>query len=487
MDKFFNPKSIAIIGASHHSEKLGYQVLENLIRAGFKGKIYPVNPQSGRILNLDVYPSVTRISDEIDLAVVIVPAKIVPEVLSECVKKHIPYAIVISAGFSEIGAKGKILQDEITDVIIKSSPLRVLGPNCLGIINTSNNLNTTFAAPQITKGNVAAVFQSGALGVALLDWAKTYEFGFSKFISLGNKIDLEESEILKYLENDEETKIIAMYLEQISNPKKFLQVAREVAAKKPVIILKGGTTKIGAHAAFSHTAAMVTPYLLNRAIFAQANLIVAQTIEEMLSFIQLLSCEPPARENKLGIITNAGGPAIITADIASRLGVQLPPVNPKIISKIRKALPEISENTNPLDLTGEALAESYKTALAAFVEDPSIASILVILTPQTMTEIDKTAQVLASFANIAKPIVASFLGDRMVASGIEILRKAKVPHYSDPEDAVKSLTKVTNYWKKFYSSKDMIDLPADEGGAKTYEISHHKKPLLIVEHGLREN
>lgn len=458
MDKLFNPESIAVIGASRHKEKLGYQILYNIIQSGFCGNIYPVNPEAGEILGKKSYTKITDIEKEIDLAIVAVPANIVPEVLSDCVKKNVSFAVVISAGFSEIGTKGKIFQDEITDIIIKTSPLRLLGPNCLGVINTSNNLNATFAAPTLVKGNVAAIFQSGALGVALLDWAKTYEFGFSKFVSLGNKIDIEESEILEYLGRDEDTKVIAIYLENIACPEKFLQIARQVAAKKPVVILKGGTTKMGATAAFSHTAAMVTPNHLNQAIFIQSNLIVAKTIEEMLSLIQLLSCEPPVNQKKLAVITNAGGPGILATDAASRVGLNMPKISPRTEKELKKVLPSVGSIANPLDLAGEALAKDYETSLKAFIDEPQMAAILVLLTPQTMTEVDKTAEVLVKYKSLGKPIIAAFLGDRMVSSGIDILRKGRVPYFDDPEAAVRAIEKVTKYWNKFVCPRDLIEL-----------------------------
>ena len=461
MDKLFNPTSIAVIGASRHKEKLGYQILYNIIQSGFAGYIYPINPEAREILGKRSYRKITDIEGEINLAIVAVPANIVPEVLADCVEKNVNFAVVISAGFSEIGKKGQIFQDEIKDVIIKTSPLRVLGPNCLGIINTSNNLNATFAAPALVKGNVAAVFQSGALGVALLDWAKTYEFGFSKFVSLGNKVDVEESEILEYLGEDEDTKVIAVYLENIANPKKFLHVARRVAAKKPIVILKGGTTKMGQTAAFSHTAAMVTPDHLTQAIFIQSNLIVARTIEEMLSLIQLLSCEPAVSQKKLAVITNAGGPGILATDAASQVGLNMPLITPKTEKSLKKVLPEVGSIANPLDLAGEALACDYENALSAFINEPQMASILVLLTPQTMTEVDKTAEVLVKYAAAKKPIVAAFLGDRMVKSGIDILRKGRVPYFDDPEAAVRAIEKVTRYWNKFLSPKDFIELSPD--------------------------
>lgn len=457
MEKLFNPKSIAVIGASRHKEKLGYQVLDNLMKSGFKGNIYPINPDACEILGFKSVNKVSDISEDIDLAIIIVPASIVPEVLKNCVEKKVSFTIIISSGFSELGSKGKILQEKIKDIIAPSN-LRVLGPNCLGVFNTVNNLNATFAAPKLTKGTVGAVFQSGALGVALLDWAEKYQFGFSKFVSLGNKVDIEESEILTYLAEDPETKVIALYLEQIENPAKFLQVARSVSEKKPIVILKGGTTAIGARAAFSHTAAMITPRHINEAIFSQSNLIVAQTIEEMINVIQILSTEPETKSRDLAIITNAGGPGILSTDMAvmSDLNVSLP--NQSLKSKLEKKLKNISSASNPLDLTGEAKAQDYEDALKLIIDDKQYSSILTILTPQTATEINKTAEVIGKYANSKKPIVASFLGSKLILSGEKILKSANVPFLEEPENAVKALGKVARYWRKASMSKEFIEL-----------------------------
>lgn len=451
MLKLFKPQSVAIIGASRHKEKIGYQILDNLIKSGYKGKIYPVNPEASEILGLKSFKHISEITDEIDLALVVVPAIIVQQELQNCVLKQIPYAIVISSGFSEIGPSGKHLQEQIKNDIVKNSHLRVVGPNCLGLINTSNGLNLTFAAPKMVTGNVSAVFQSGALGVAFLDLAQKYEFGFAKFISLGNKVDLEESEILNYLADDPDTAVIALYIEEISNPAKFFRIARETSDKKPIVVLKGGITKLGAKAAFSHTASMVGSKEINRAIFSQANLINVKTMEEMLSIISILSHEPPVQERKLAIITNAGGPGIIATDAASRHQFTL--LSPKKNNlKHELKMASLTSIANPLDLTGAAKAKDYEIALSYFSKDDSFSSILILLTPQTATEIEETAKVIAKYAKAPKPIISSFLGDKMVENSIEILKKAQCPHFEDPDEGIRALEKVITYWQKRFSN-----------------------------------
>ncbi len=466
MEKLFNPQSIAIIGTSRHKEKLGYQILDVLVRNGYKGQIYPVNPETSEIMNLQCFPEVAAITEKIDLAVIIVPAPMVPKVLKECISKNIEYAVIISAGFAELGEEGRLLQNEIKN-LIKASPIRVVGPNCLGIFNTSANFDATFAAPQLAKGNVAAVFQSGALGVAFLDWAEKYHFGFSKFVSLGNKVDIEESELIEYLADDPDTKIIALYLEEITDPQKFLKACRKATEKKPVIILKGGTTNLGAKAAFSHTASMIKSSHTTQAIFSQANLIVAPTIEAMLNIIQVLSSEPQIISKRMLIVTNAGGPGILATDMASKLGMELPAIDEKSAVQLRIVLPKVASIHNPLDMAGEAKAKDYEAVLKYAIERDEFSSILVLLTPQTATEVKETAEILASLSKYPKPIIASFLGDKAVAEAINIFQEYKVPHFDDPEIAVFTINKIANYWINVWKKKYPIEIESNGANIET--------------------
>lgn len=475
MEQLFSPKSIAIVGASRHVEKVGYQILNNLIQSGYEGVIYPVNPEADVIYNLKASPSLESIAGSIDLVIIAIPKEKVPKVLEEAVRKNIPYAIIISAGFAEAGEEGKLLQDEMNDVIIKASPIRVLGPNCLGLINSEINLNATFAAPKITKGNVSAVFQSGALGVALLDWAAKYEFGLSKFVSLGNKMDLDEAEILEYLVNDSTTKIVALYLEDIKSIGKFSAAAKNLAQQKPIIMLKGGTTRRGAEAAFSHTAALVNDRVLYKAIMSQSNIIEAENIEEMLALIQILTSEPPVKFSSLGIITNAGGPGILTTDAASRHNFKVPALSRATAEKVKNKISNISSINNPLDLAGEAKATDYEVALDAMLNDPEIASIIVLLTPQSSTEVVKTAEVIGRYAKSNKPIIASFMGGLTVEEGNEILRHYKVPHFEDPEEAVVALKKASKFWEKHFSSHEYIEV---ESNNQVLEVNYDALELV---------
>lgn len=457
MDNFFNPQSIAVIGASRDPKKLGYQLLANIINNGYGGHIYPVNPKAETILNLPAFAKIGEVPEAVEVAIVVVPAPIVPAILAECGQKNVAFAVVVSAGFAEIGPAGGKLQDEIAK-IMETSAMRIVGPNCLGFLNATAKLNATFAAPALMAGNVSAVFQSGALGVALFDWAQKYNFGFSKFVSLGNKMDLEEAEIIDFLQKDPQTKVIALYLEQIANPLKFLNVCQATTLQKPIIVLKGGTTDLGAKAAFSHTASMVGSAQTTKAIFAQSNLIVAKTIEEMINLIQVLSSEPPVSTPSLAIVTNAGGPAILATDMADRVGIAVPEINQKEQKNLQKILPAAANSKNPIDLLGDAKAKDYAHALNFAIGSPDFGAVLALLTPQTATEVEETAKVLSSCANAPKPVIASFLGDRAVQKGVEILRSARVPHFDDPELAVYALSKIVKYYQKVKTPHYLVEL-----------------------------
>lgn len=443
MEYLFSPRSVAVIGASKHKEKLGFQIFANIVNGGYKGKIYPINPEATEILGLKAYPSILDTPTEIDLAVIIVPAPIVIEVVKQCLEKKVKYAVIISAGFSESGAHGHLLQEQLKKIVVGSS-LRLVGPNCLGIFNTKINLNSTFAAPQITAGNVSAVLQSGALGVALLDIAKSANFGFAKFISLGNKIDLNESDILEYLAEDPDTKVIVLYLETITNLTKFVEICRQTSKNKPIVVLKGGMTKRGAKAAFSHTAAITSPAMITKAVFSQSNIIFTNTIEEMIDVLCLLSFLPSIPNNNLAILTNAGGPAILATDMACEIGLELPLIKEKVKDELKIALPKAASVSNPIDLAGDALAKDYQSALDILVKDENLGSILCILTPQTTTQIPQTAETIVKFKN-KKSIITSFIGAETVRPGIEILNKNKIPHFSDPSLALLALKKVADY------------------------------------------
>lgn len=477
---FFQIKSVAIIGASADPKKLGYQITANLKNGGFEGRIFPVNLDEAKILGLPVHQTVLDIHRKIDLAAIIVPREVVPIVLKQCVLKEIPYVVIISAGFAEKDKKGEKLQDELNN-LTKRSKTKIIGPNCLGLINTQEKLNLTFAASGVSKGNIGLILQSGAIGAAILDWAKENEIGISKFVSLGNKVQISELEALKILGEDSQTKVIALYLEEISKPQQFLAVAKMTAQNKPVIILKGGQTKQGSRAAASHTAALASSEELDIALFGQANLIIAHTYEDLLNLLELCSAKNfSVTKKNLAIVTNAGGPGILAADAASKNNMHLARLKGFQKKNIEKSLDSFGSLENPFDLGGDASALRFEKIIEILEKIPELDSIVVIVTPQAVTELEKTAKAISCFKSSSKPIVASFLGGEKIKKAIKILSKAHVPHFEDPSMAIEQLATIYRYFHK----KDKIDhpiiLPINLSRSNTPEqiIANYKIPFV---------
>lgn len=466
LKKLFDPKSIAVIGASQQEGKVGHSVLKNLLHYGYKGKIYPINPKAEEILGVKTYSTIFAMEGEIDLAVVAIPSQFVPTVLKDCVERRIDSVIIISAGFKESGKEGSKLERELVE-IIKNSSIRVLGPNCLGVIDTASSLNASFAAGMPSRGNIAFFSQSGALCTAVLDWALEEDVGFSKFISLGNKADIDEVDLLLALADDPETKVILGYLEGIQNGVRFMEVAREVSRKKPVIINKSGRTQAGARAASSHTGTLTGSETAYEAAFRQCGVIRAETLEALFDYAIAFAYQPLPRGPNLAILTNAGGPGIIAADAAENSILKMASFGEETIGKLRKELPASASIYNPVDVVGDAGADRYEKAMRPLIGDPAVDSLVVILTPQAMTEIKETAEVINKIAPVVsdKPIVSSFMGGLEVKAGIRILRSGKIPNYSYPEHAIAALDAMVKYrkWK---------EAPSDQ--TKIFEVNKRK-------------
>ncbi len=448
MNNFFQPKSVAIIGASSNPRKLGFQVTDNLKKAGFSGKILPINLDDKKILGFAAHQSVLDIHRPIDFATIIVPREVVPQVLKQCVIKEIPNVLIISAGFAEKDAKGKKLQKELTQ-ITKGQKTKIIGPNCLGIINTEIGLNLTFAASRVNKGNIGLILQSGAIGAAILDWAQANELGISKFISLGNKISISEIESLKLMGDDPQTKVIAMYIEELDKPHEFFLLSRRIARDKPIIVLKGGKTEEGAKAASSHTAALTTDIALNRTLFSQANLIFAETYEELLNLLMLFEEKVGSvDQNTLAILTNAGGPGILAADSAAKVGLKLPNLSNHATEELKKTLDGFATLENPFDLGGDASPHRYRTALKTILSSKNFAATLIIVTPQSMTEPLKLAKTIGEFRHAHMPILSSFLGGSKIERARKFLIKKRLPSFDDPAEAITELAKVYQYHRR---------------------------------------
>lgn len=458
LEKLFVPKSIAVIGASRQEGKVGHSVLKNLLQYGYPGKIYPINPKAEEILRIRAYSTIFAVEGEIDLAVVAIPSQFVPSILKDCVNRGIGTVVIISAGFKESGKQGSQLERELVETI-KNSGIRVLGPNCLGIIDTASNLNASFAAGMPSPGNIAFFSQSGALCTAVLDWALGEDVGFSKFISLGNKADIDEVDLLLTLAEDRETKVILGYLEGVSNGTRFMEVAKEVSRKKPVIITKSGRTQAGARAASSHTGTLTGSDTAYEAAFRQCGVIRAETVQALFDYAIAFAYQPLPRGPNLAILTNAGGPGIIAADAVENSILQMASFRENTISKLRKELPSNASIYNPVDVIGDAGADRYEKAMKTIVDDPGVDSLTVILAPQAMSKIRETAEVISRISSAVsdKAIVSSFMGQLEVKEGRKILRSGKIPHYSYPERTISALEAMVKYrkWKETPSGKTL--------------------------------
>ncbi len=449
LETLFNPRSIAVIGASNEPKKVGYAILNNIKRFSYAGAVYPVNPKAGDILGLQATQSVANLPDGVDLAVIAIPAPHVPAALRDCVEKGISSAVIISAGFKEAGSQGIALEEELK-AIIREGKIRVLGPNCLGIINTANSLNATFAAGMLPKGRLSFFSQSGALGIAILDWAIGNRIGFSKFISLGNKADLNETDFIEYFINDPETDVILGYIEDVAQGRRFLETAKRASKIKPIILVKSGGTQAGARAASSHTGALAGSETAFTAAFRQTGIIRAEGIEDLFETAKAFYSGRLPEGNNLIIVTNAGGPGIIAADSAEKLGINLPQLSRETVATLASLLPRTASLYNPIDIIGDATSERYSTVLRHAVNDAMADGFLIILTPQAMVDVENTARVVIdAFRSTDKPFITSFMGEERVRPSIEMLKAAAIPHFSYPEPAVRAFRKLHDYrvWK----------------------------------------
>jgi acetate---CoA ligase (ADP-forming) len=447
LEEFFKPKSVAVIGASTSPDKLGYAVLENLVEGGYVdvGTIYPINPKADEILGQKVYPSVMDVPGEIDLAVVVIPYGYVPDVLEECGKKGIPAVVVISAGFREAGMEGLERELELVD-IAKKYNIRLIGPNCLGIIDTFTPINASFSAGTPPKGPMAFMSQSGALGTAILDWAQAGRLGLAKFVSLGNKADVSEIDLLQAWVDDPDTNVIMMYSEGLPNGEEFIKVAREVTKKRPVVAIKSGVTKSGSRAVSSHTGSLAGSEQAYQAAFHQAGVLRARDMAGMFDMALALGYQPLLQDDRIAIITNAGGPGILATDALERSGMSLARLEVETIQELEQYLPDAASAANPVDVLGDAKADRYQFALEVVSRDPNVDGIMVVLTPQAMTEIEGTANAVGELTQkIDKPVLACFMGEAKVQKGIRVLREYNVPNYSFPERAALAFESMSQY------------------------------------------
>ena len=447
LDTFFKPESIAVIGASTNPEKLGYAVVKNLLDGGYsqRGKVYPINPSATEILGFQAFSSVMDVPGNIDLAVIVIPYPLVPDALRICGKKKIPSAIVISAGFREAGQEGLERELELIQ-ICREYHIRLIGPNCLGVIDSFTPLNASFAAGAPPSGPMAFMSQSGALGTAVLDIALAGRLGLSKFVSLGNKADISEIDLLQDWVEDDHTKVILIYTEGLPSGQEFIRVAREVTRKKPVVAIKSGVTQSGSRAVSSHTGSLAGSEQAYQAAFHQAGILRAESMESLFDMALGLGYQPPLNGDRIAIITNAGGPGILATDALERSGLSLARFELETIYALEQYLPDAASAANPVDVLGDARADRYRFALEQVLNDPNVDGIMVLLTPQAMTEIEATANEIGLLAQHAKmPILGCFMGESRIKTGIDILTKYDIPNYPFPERAANAFNAMANY------------------------------------------
>ncbi len=441
MKNLLTPRSVALIGASTNPEKLGYAILSNIVHSEYKGSVYPINPTANEILGKKTYASVKQVNSPIDLAVIAIPARYVLAVVDECIEKSIPNIVIISAGFKEIGGEGVRLEAELVHRM-KIHNITLVGPNCLGIINTHIGLNASFGEGMPKKGNIALLSQSGAMAVAITDWASQENIGFSSIISLGNKAGINENDCLEFFEHDKNTDVILMYLESFVDGQRFMESARRVAMKKPVIVLKSGTSQAGSAAVSSHTGALAGGDVAVETALAQSGVIRAHTIEDFFVYAQMFSMQPIPKGNRIAVVTNAGGPGVITTDaIDTSRYVVLAPFDKKTRENLEGCLPSTANTHNPVDIIGDALADRYKSAFSAVLEDKNVDILLSILTPQIMTQKEDTVRTLVEHnaQYPKKTFVASFMGGRNIEYAAQKLEENRIPNFIYPHSAVRGL------------------------------------------------
>ncbi len=441
LQTIFYPESVAIVGTNKVKGTVPGDIFTNILQAELNGVIYPVNPREKWIGSLKAYKYIVDIPDPVDLAVIVFPSTVCDRALEQCGEKGIKSAIIISAGFREIGEKGLEREEQIK-AIAEKWDISFIGPNCLGVINTdpASRLNASFARKFPAEGNIAFLSQSGALCTAVLDYAQARNIGFSKFVSFGNKADISEIDLLYYLMDDEKTKVILLYLEEITDGPSLMRAARDVMEKshKPVLIMKSGRTSAGASAAASHTGSLAGSDEICDAAFRQAGIIRCDNVEDMFNIAIAFAYQPLPKSEKIAIITNAGGPGVLTTDEAIRQGLKLAEFNEDTTGKFRRSLPTTANISNPIDVIGDARADRYHAAMTGVCQDDNVDGLFVILTPQSMTDIEKIAEEIAKVANESrKPIYTSFMGEADVAAGIKILQKHHIPHYTLPESMCK--------------------------------------------------
>ncbi len=478
LERFLSPRSIAVVGASREQGKVGYEILHNLIVGGFEGPIYPVNPKADEIEGLRCFPDLASIAEVPDLVVVVVPSKLVPGVMEQCVACGVKSVIIITAGFKEVGEGGAELEKRVL-AIARSGGIRMIGPNCLGVVAPLAKMNASFGGGLPEAGNIGYLSQSGALLVAILDLAGANGMGFSALFSVGNKADVSELDVIETLGKDPNTKVIAGYLESIADGDAFVRLAEYVSKQKPILLMKSGGTSAGGRAASSHTGSLAGGDVVYESAFVRSGVVRCDSIKTQFDLARAFAYQPLPKGESVAVVTNAGGPGIMAADAVERAGLTFAMLDEATIQKLKSFLPAAANCMNPVDVLGDALAESYRFAIEAVMEDPNVDVVLVLLTPQAMTQTVETARILVEAGReyADKPVLACFLGAGKVADAEKVLTAGGVPHYDSPESAVAVIRAMTDYVRWKHRPKRVV---------KMFPVNRHRVERIIDRHLRRE-
>ena len=465
LDVFFAPKSVAVVGATEAANSVGRTLMWNLVTNPFGGTVYPVNPKRPSVLGVKAYPSVSAIPGDCELAVISTPSKVVPGVIRECAQKGVKGAVIISAGFKELGAEGLALEQQVLEEARKGG-IRIVGPNCLGVMSPVSNFNATFARSIARPGRLGFISQSGALCTSVLDWAHKENVGFSAFVSIGSMSDVGWGDLIDYLGQDPKTEAILIYMESVGDARAFLSAAREVALTKPIIVIKVGRTAAAAKAAASHTGSLTGSDDVLDAAFRRCGVLRVDQIADLFNMAEVLAKQPRPKGKRLTIVTNAGGPGVLATDALISSGAELTDLSPETMAALNETLPAQWSHNNPVDILGDGKPDRYAKTLEIVAKDPNSDGMMVILTPQEMTEPTATAECLAPYAHFeGKPVLASWMGGLETAPGDDILNKAGIPTFPYPDDAAKAFVYMHRYAENLKGLYETPSLPTDKEGA----------------------
>lgn len=457
LDAFFKPRGIAIVGASQHPSKLGYGLARNLVQSDYRGSIHFVNPKGGELLDREIYPDIATIQDPVDLAVLLIPAPAVPRAVRQCGERGIPAVIIASGGFRETGSEGEALEKECLR-IAKEYEMRLVGPNCIGILDTHLPMDTTFLPPPgPPAGDVAFISHSGAICAAVIDWARGQGFGLSRLVSLGNQVDVNETDMLAPVVDDRYTRVVTLYLEGVADGRRFVDEAAKATRKKPVIALKVGRFESGQRAVASHTGALAGQESAFNAAFRRAGVIRAETSEEIFDWARALAWCPPPEGRGVAVLTNSGGPGVTAADALEALGMQLAELGDSTVSQLRQLLHPAASLHNPIDMLAAASPEQYTASLQILLDDPAVHSVMVILPPPPMyTAAGVVNAIIPIIQQAIKPVVLALMGERLIHEAVERARAARVPEYRFPERAASALAVLAKRAEYLARTEDQI-------------------------------